>query len=324
MDLAEGARRYAAQARHRRAAAVGAGVVAVAVFGWLLAQGVTRDQGARLAQSPPALTCAGLPVDRGKPRAVSAALSTRATAVLVCADRSDASIWPGSLPPDEPLHLAQGLDYLPLGPPVDGDARCPRLPVGPAFTITVQGKDGRFVTYDNVDLACNGWPTLDQYFIALGEQQSVESFDPRIDPFPPCPSILGEELRVPHGGPPGIPKGTVFVTGSACLHQTPEPSAVPRFRRPDRSVLGSQALAALTREAATHGSGPAFAGCDDAVPGGPIVVARLVTQQGRLIELTGSPGCGLELLVNWTPGDYWTVAQGTADSVAADFGGFPR
>jgi hypothetical protein len=301
----------------------------VLAVGSLVAFTVQRDRSASLAARPPALTCAGLPVERATPHAGGAALSASTRAALICADRSNGSIWPGSLPPDEPLSDPRGLDYLVLGPPVNKDIGCARLPVGPAFTITVQGKDGHSQTYDNVDLACNGWPTLNRYLIALGEQQAVESFDPRIDPFPPCPSILGQRLRPRAEGSsrtPGVPQGTVFTAGSACLHQSPDATQVPEFRflRPQRSVLGATELAALTAEAATHGSGESSTGCDDSTRIGPVVVVRALTSEGTLIELTGSKGCGLGLLVNWSPGDYWTITRATADAVTADFGGFPR
>jgi DNA-directed RNA polymerase specialized sigma24 family protein len=322
--LAEGTRRYAAHARRVRSAAIAGGVVVVVAVGALVAVTVDRDRSARLAAKPPALTCRELPTSRATPRAGGAPLSTRARAALVCPDRTELSIWPGSLPPDEPLTDRAGLDYLVLVPPVAKDAHCPRLPVGPAFTITVQGKDGRSATYDNVDLACNGWPALDRYFIALGEQEAAASFDPRVDPFPPCPATLGHPLRPRHDGPPGIPKGTVFTAASTCVHQSPDPTQVPVFRRPIRAVLGDPELAALTHEAATHGSGPTAVGCDDSVPSSTIIVVRAVTSQGDLVELTGSRACGLELLVNWSPGDYWTVSRATADAVAGDFGGFPR
>lgn len=323
-DLVAGAGRYAARARRRRTAVWAGGAAAVIALGSVVAMTVQRDDAARRAQTPPALSCARLPTDRATPQPGGPALSTRARAALICADRSDRSIWPGSLPPDEPVTDPRGLDFLVLAPPVDKDAHCPRLPVGPAFTITVQGKNGQSATYDNVDLACNGWPTLDRYFIALGEQQAVEAFDPRIDPFPPCPSILGQGLHPRHAGPPGIPKGTVFRAGTACLHLSPDPTSVPVYQRPKRAVLGDSELAALTGEAATHGSGPAVVSCDDSVPAGAVVVVRAVTSEGNLVELTGSRACGLELLVNWSPGDYWTVTRATADAVAADFGGFPR
>jgi hypothetical protein len=321
--LAEGARRYAAR-RHRAQLVTLAGLtVAALAVGAAVTTAVQREHNAVVAQHPPALTCRDLPSERATPHTSATPLSLSARAALVCADTSDRSIWEGSLPPDEPVSDPKGLDSLAIEPPFDKDTACPRLSVGPAFTLTVEGKDGSTRTYDNVDLSCNGWPALDRYYIALGEQQAVEHFDPRIDPFLPCPSVLGQTPRPTHVGPPALAKGVVFTAASACLHQTPDPTRLPVFRRPVRAVLGAAELAVLTREAATHGSGPTTQGCSASEPSSTLVVVRAMTSRGQLIELTGTSPCGLTLLVNWSDGDYWTVSQATADMIGSALG-FPR
>jgi hypothetical protein len=86
-------------------------------------------------------------------------------------------------------------------------------------------------------------------------------------------------------------------------------------------VFGAAALAALTAEAATHGSGPASEGCDPSVPQVAYVVVRAVTSRDAMVELTGSSACGREFLVNWTRGDYWRLSTATANSIEAMVGG---
>lgn len=310
--LAEQARRYAARAHRVRAAGV-AGLVAVLAVGGAVASGAFRDRvvaPALAAQLSCSMDSPDLP-----PAAVSGArpLSQDVRAVLVCADRSDASIWVGSLPPDEPLSTPAGLDYLRFDSRDQPEA-CPPLPSGAAYRMLVLGRDGHVTVHDNQRLACNGWPALDRYFIALGDQLSAQWASPAQDPFLPCPSDLGETFAQMRPTAPALPKGTVLTQVTACFHPLPDPSVLPQAVLPViRSVLGVGQVAELNADLARAGS---MVTPDDHVPCAPLGRGRVVlharTSDGRLVSLASLCGNATDAAVNWNLDDRvaWSPASG--------------
>ena len=103
------------------------------------------------------------------PRPVEPPLSARYVGVLVCARTDDGSVWSGALPPDDPVTDPLALDSLVLSPRGSG-ADCPDLPRGPAYRLLLLGRDGTTTTWANEGLACDGWPALQQVYVATAEQ----------------------------------------------------------------------------------------------------------------------------------------------------------
>lgn len=300
--LAEHARRYAARARRVRVASA-AGLVTVLAVGGAVASGAFRDR--VVAPSLPLLSCAmdspDLPL---APMSGSRPLSATVRQVLVCADRSDASAWAGSLPPDEPVFGAVGLDYLRFDPrSVNGS--CAALPSGVAYRMLVQGLDGRLAVYDNQQLACNGWPALDRYFIALGDQLSAQWGTTSGDPFLPCPSVLSEALTRASDQAAALPRGTAITQATACFHPMPDPGDLPVQVLPViRSVLGTDEVTELNADLATAGSskpGKGMSSCAPVVRGR--VVLNVRTADGRVLSLVGLCGNSTAMAVDWNYDD---------------------
>ncbi|HEV7173114.1 MAG TPA: sigma factor-like helix-turn-helix DNA-binding protein [Pedococcus sp.] len=317
--LADDARRYAVRARRVRAAGV-AGLVAVLAAGGVAASGAFRDH--VVGPALPRLSCAmdspDLPL---APLSGARPLSASVREVLVCADRSDASAWVGSLPPDDPVSGTVALDYLRFDPRgVDGP--CAALPSGVAYRMLVQGLDGRVAAYDNQRLACNGWPALDRYFIALGDQLSAQWGTASADPFLPCTSVLSKAFTRDSDLAAGLPKGTTVSQATACFHPVPDPTDLPVQVLPvTRRVLGVEEVALLNADLARSGSsvtGRGRATCAPIVRGR--VVLHVRTTNGRvlsLVELCGNRGV---MAVNWNLADQLVLSRGSYEMVLSALG----
>ncbi len=248
-------------------------------------------------------------------------LSASVREVLVCADRSDASAWVGSLPPDEPVAGAVALDYLRFDPRGVKES-CGALPSGVAYRMLVQGLDGRLAAYDNQRLACNGWPALDRYFIALGDQLSAQWVTASADPFLPCTSVLSETFTWGSDLAAGLPKGTTLSQATACFHPVPDPSVLPVQVLPvTRSVLGVEEIAQLNADLARSGSavtGRASPSCTPLVRGR--VVLHVRTTDGRVLQLVGLCGNSAAMAVNWNLADQLVLSRGSYEMVLSALG----
>jgi DNA-directed RNA polymerase specialized sigma24 family protein len=335
--LLDPTRSYAAGLRGARGWALGvAGLVAAGVVVGV----ASRDGGGGDAPTPTAtarpttLACRDSFGPPSPPLAPSGQLSRTVTAVLVCAQTDEGSVWAGSLPPDEPVTVPLALDALSLQPRTNG-AGCADLPQGPAFRMVLRRNDGSTTTYANEGLACNGWPALASYYVALAEQGAapVSEAAPESDPgasveaFLGCPSILGKTVSPPgvappgHPGgtkppavvPPGLPRGTVLEAATACLHPRPILNAVPRFRAIRSNVMGAPELAELNADLAKGGSsgGPG----STCTRGTSLFVVRARTAEGRLVEL--SSACADRFAVDWNQRDSWPVSARTRDMLRA-------
>jgi DNA-directed RNA polymerase specialized sigma24 family protein len=317
--LADHARRYAVHARRARTVGV-AGLVAVLAAGGVVASGAFRDHvvGPQLPRLSCAMDSPDLPP---APPTGARPLSASVREVLVCADRSDASAWVGSLPPDEPVSGAVALDYLRFDPRgVKGS--CPALPSGAAYRMLVRGLDGRLAAYDNQRLACNGWPALDRYFIALGDQLSAQWDTASQDPFLPCPSVLSETLTWGSDQAAGLPRGSTVSQATACFHPVPDPGDFPVHVLPvTRSVLGVDQVAQLNADlakAGSSGTGRARSSCTPLVRGR--VVLHLRTTDGRVVTLVGLCGTRGAMAVNWNVADQLVLSRGSYEMVLAALG----
>ena len=114
--------------------------------------------------------------------------------------------------------------------PRTGGAECADLPQGPAFRMVLQGKDGTIRTYANEGLACNGWPALASYYVALAEQAPTQALGPARRATASSGARRSSARRVapPGVAPPSLPRGTVLTTATACLH--PRPMLTTRSR----------------------------------------------------------------------------------------------
>ncbi len=248
-------------------------------------------------------------------------LSRTVAAVLVCAQTDEGSVWAGSLPPDAPLSVPLAVDSLTLQPRTSG-SECAALPQGPAFRMLLRGNDGSIRTYANEGLACNGWPALASYYVALAEQGAYPTATPgspsggvggAAGDFLDCPSILGKTLAPPDLAPPSLPRGTTLVTGTACLHPRPILDAIPRYRAIRTNVMGTPQLAQLNADLAKAGSAPvAGSTCST---GSSLFVVRARTDQDRLVEL--SSACADRFTVDWKARDSWPVSTQTRDMLRA-------
>jgi DNA-directed RNA polymerase specialized sigma24 family protein len=309
-------RPYAGRVRRARGWALAvAGLVAVAVVAGV----ASRGGGGGVVPSPTtsqtvALGCRssfGPPSPLVEPKAP---LSQTIAAVLVCAQTGEGSVWAGSLPPDAPVTVPLAVDVLSLHPRTDG-SDCVDLPQGPAFRMVVRHTDGTVRTHANEGLACNGWPTLASYYVALAEQ----SADPGSgswatgDGFLGCPSILGKTLAPPGVAPPSLTRGTVLVSATACLHPRLILKAIPRYRAVRTNVMGAPQLAQLNADLSRAGS--SLVPGSTCTAGTSLFVVRAQTDDGRLLEL--SSACADQFTVDWKSRDTWPVSPQTRDMLRA-------
>ena len=245
------------------------------------------------------------------PRPVEPPLSARYVGVLVCARTDDGSVWSGALPPDDPVTDPLALDSLVLSPRGSG-AACPDLPRGPAYRLLLLGRDGTTTTWANEGLACDGWPALQQVYVATAEQGATVA--PADGAFLGCPSTLGRRMDASEQGE-GLRRGTVLVEATACLHPLAQdrPDAIPRFREVRGNVLGAPDLAQLNAE--LRRSGSRATGKGDCTAGPWRYVIRARTAQGRLVEL--SSVCGREFAVDGHVRDSWPVGPDTTSMLRA-------
>jgi DNA-directed RNA polymerase specialized sigma24 family protein len=313
--LVEPPRSYAGWLRGARGWALGAaGLAVVAVVGGLVSRGGDGVVPPPQPPAPVALACRTSfgpptpPVVRSEP------LSITVAAVLVCAQTDEGSVWAGSLPPDAPVSVPLAVDTLKLEPRTSG-AECADLPQGPAFRMVLQGKDGSLTTYANEGLACNGWPALASYYVALAEQSADEASGPDATgaAFLGCPSILGTKAAPPGTPSASIARGTVLAKATACLHPRPTLTKVPRYRAIRVNVMGGPQLAQLNADLARAGSSAAPASTCTA--GSSLFVVRGMTREGRLIEL--SSACADRFSVDWNARDSWPVSASTRDMLRA-------
>ena len=160
--------------------------------GWALAvaaavvRGRRRRAGRRLGGRRPRVVptpTTPQPSAAGVPDVVRAAHATRrrptgplsrtVAAVLVCAQTDEGSVWAGSLPPDAPVSLPLAVDALALQPRTERrpSARTCRRDRPSGWCCAAPTAAIR--TYANEGLACNGWPALASYYVALAEQGAL-------------------------------------------------------------------------------------------------------------------------------------------------------
>jgi hypothetical protein len=179
--------------------------------------------------------------------------------------------------------------------------------------MVLQGKDGAFRTYANEGLACNGWPALASYYVALAEQSAEAGSGATGDGFLGCPSILGKTLSPPGIAPPSLSRGTVLVTATACLHPRVVLSTLPRYRAIRTNVMGAPQLAQLNADLAKAGS--SLAPGSTCVTGSSLFVVRGKTDEGRMVEL--SSVCADLFIVDWKARDSWPVSKETREMLRA-------
>lgn len=313
--LVDPPRSYAGWLRGVRGwALAGAGLAVVALVGGLVSRGGDGVAPTPPPSAPVALACRtsfgppSPPVERSQP------LSQTVAAVLVCAQTDEGSVWAGSLPPDAPVSVPPAVDALTLQPRTSG-VECAALPQGPAFRMVLQGKDGSMTTYANEGLACNGWPALASYYVALAEQSAEERSGPGETGagFLGCPSLLARPPASPVAAAPSLPRGTVLEKATACLHPRPTLTTVPRYRAIRVNVMGGPQLAQLNADLARAGSS-AVPG-SSCTAGSSLFVVRGMTGDGRLVEL--SSVCADRFTVDWKARDSWPVSTQTRDMLRA-------
>jgi DNA-directed RNA polymerase specialized sigma24 family protein len=321
--LVDPPRPYAGRWRGARGwalAAVAVGVSAVVVG--VVSQGGDAPAVPAPTSTSAALACGSSFGPPSPPAAPIGPLSRTVAAVLVCAQTDEGSVWAGSLPPDAPVTLPLAVDALSLQPRTDG-AGCPDLPQGPAFRMLLRDNDGSTRTFANEGLACNGWPALASYYVALAEQDAEADAGPDAGPdagsdagddgFLGCPSILGRTVSPPGVAPPSLPRGTVLEAATACLHPRPILGAIPRFRAIRANVMGAPPLAQLNADLARVGSSSLpGSSCSS---GSSLFVVRARTDEGRLVEL--SSACADRFTVDWKARDSWPVSPSTRDTLRA-------
>lgn len=311
--LVGNAQRYARRVRRLRLAVVAAAVAAVVVVGGSVASGNLRNRAlapthpvSHLACSQSAAAPDASASDRRQP------LSGHLREVLVCSDRSAQSVWQGFLPPDEAVSAPGSLDYLSLA---STSQVCPVMPAGPSYRFLLLDQAGQVSAVDNRRLACNGWPALDRYFIALGDQMVAERIVQLADPFPKCPSMLHAQLTGSSSAPPALPKGTVFTQATICWHPLAAPGATPATKVVPvaREVFSAGKLAILNAEVARHGSAKGLVTCVH--DPGLVVVLHAVTTTGRQISLTGLCAHSNLLYVNGAQDDTITFPDSVANAL---------
>ncbi len=291
-----------------------AGLVVVAVVAGLASRGGGGADPTPPAPEPAVLACRTSFGPPTPPVTPSGPLSRTVAAVLVCAQTDAGSVWAGSLPPDAPVSAPLAVDALVLQPRTSG-AECADLPQGPAFRMVLQGKDGAFRTYANEGLACNGWPALASYYVALAEQSAnVGSGSGATgDGFLGCPSILGKTVSPPGVAPPSLSRGTVLVAATACLHPRAVLTRIPRYRAIRINVMGAPQLAQLNADLAKAGS--SLVPGSTCAAGTSLFVVRGMTEAGRLVELSSI--CADLFTVDWKARDAWPVSTQTRDMLRA-------
>lgn len=313
--LLDPTRPYAARWRGVRGWALGGAAVLVAVVVGGLVAGGGPDRVVPLpTPQPSAVTCRDSLAAPTPPPVTTEPLSRTVSAVLVCAQTDEGSVWSGFLPPDAPVSVPLAVDALVLAPRTTG-AECPDLPRGPAFRLVLLGADRTVRTYANEGLACNGWPALASYYAALAEQGAVDDSGSGAtdDGFLGCPTVLGKSLTPPGVAPPSLPRGTVLEAATACLHPRAVATAIPRFRPIRANVMGAPQLAQLNADLARTGSRTqAGSAC---TTGASLFVIEARTTNGRRLELS-SP-CADVFSVDWQSRDNWTVSAQTRDMLRA-------
>ncbi|NYG07459.1 DNA-directed RNA polymerase specialized sigma24 family protein [Phycicoccus badiiscoriae] len=290
-------------------ALAGAGLVAVALVGGLVSRGGDGGLVPSPGPSQPvALACRTSFGPPTPPVVPSGPLSLAVAAVLVCAQTDEGSVWIGSLPPDAPVSAPLAVDSLVLRPRTGG-TECAPLPQGPAFRLVLQRKDGSITTYANEGMACNGWPALASYYVALAEQSADPGPGPAetTNPFLGCPSLLGRTRAIASVTRPSLPRGTVLEKATACLHPRPMATTVPRYVAIRGNVLGAPQLAQLNADLAAAGS--SLSPGSTCTTGSSLFVVRAMTRQGRLVEL--SSDCADRFTVDWQPRDSWPASAET-------------
>ncbi|KRF27379.1 hypothetical protein [Phycicoccus sp. Soil802] len=312
--LLEQTRPYAARWRGVRGWALGGvALVAAVAIGGILAGGDPDRVAPLPTPQPSAVTCRDSLAPPTPPQAATEPLSRTVSAVLVCAQTDEGSVWSGSLPPDAPVSEPLAVDALVLAPRTSG-TECPDLPTGPAFRLVLLGTDGAVRTYANEGLACNGWPALASYYTALAEQGAgSDILGAPGSQFLGCPTVLGKSLAPPGLAPPSLPRGTVLEAATACLHPRAVATAVPRFRPIRTNVMGAPQLAQLNADLARRGSRTQAGSTCTAGTSLFVVEARL--QNGRMLEL--SSNCADVFAVDWQSRDNWAVSTQTRDMLRA-------
>lgn len=315
--LAGAALAEAARARRVRRASVAAVLAVLVAVGGALGAGAFRDRAAVPAKPVDHLSCALAgrvlapePMSGGRP------LSTTAREALVCADTGGNPPSPLNFPEYEPVVDRVDLDYLRFDPP-SAATSCPRLPAGHTYRMLVLGTDGRARALDNTALACNGWPALDRYAVALGDQESTAlAAKEQTDPFPKCPSILGQQVAPRSGRPAALPRGTRFTAATSCLHPISSLDTIPTDPvTVSRRVLSAQELAVLNAALDRAGS---VKKAGDTCPGprnGNEAVVRAVTTTGRAVVLTHLCPDSYQLAVDWNADDLVTFTQKVFDAL---------
>lgn len=317
--LARGALQDAARVRRVRRASVAAVLAVLVAVGGALTAGVFRERAAVPARPVDHLTCSmatkALPQ---QPMSGARPTSAAAREVLVCADSGGNPPSPLNFPDYEAVVEQADLDYLRFDPPSAGTS-CPRLPAGHTYRMLVLGTDGRVRALDNTALACNGWPALDRYAVALGDQESTAlAAKEQTDPFPKCPSFLGQQVATRSGRAASLPRGTRFTTATACIYPLAPPvtgDAIPQVSTVTRRVLSAQELAVLNAALARAGSvKKAPDGCDDRhIDNWGVVHA--VTTTGRQVVLSEVCQDSFEMAVDWNADDLVTFTQRTFDAL---------
>ena len=306
---------YAARWRGVRGwALAGVALLAVVAVGSVLAGGGPEAVVPVPTPVPSAVTCRDSFGPPAPPQTTTEPLSRTVSAVLVCAQTDEGSVWSGSLPPDAPVSAPLAVDALVLAPRTSG-VECPDLPTGPAFRLVLLGVDGAVRTYANEGLACNGWPALASYYAALAEQGALadSGTDATEGGFLGCPSVLGKALARPEVTTPSLSRGTVLAAATACLHPRAVATAIPRFRPVRVNVMGTPQLAQLNADLARSGS-KVRAG-SSCTSGGSLFVVEARTRDGRLLEL--SSNCADVFAVDWQSRDTWAVSPQTRDMLRA-------
>jgi hypothetical protein len=297
--LAAGARRYAARARRARTVTAVGVLVAVLAVGGAVASGAFHER--TLAPARPRPAPAELCPDLQRDLSSLGTLPGKESldAVKVCAFVDEGSAWPGSLPPDEDVEQPGALSLLSMVPATVGNpSSCGDVPRGRAFTVSTLDLRGVVRTFPNTDLACDGWPFLATYYVALSELGAdwVAAQGPP-DPYPTCPSMLHEPDRAALGAAAELPRGTVLTSASVCAHPTAAPVVVGDASTPEpvfvrRGVVAERDLAALNADLARTPASRGGRQCGDTAQRLHVTyVIRGVTQDGGQVTLTAADGC---------------------------------
>lgn len=318
--LAEGAKAYAVRVRRLRVVSTAVVAAVVVLIAAVASTGMFRNRAVAPAkpQTDHVNVCddqVGVTPLRAAPVAPA---SARYQHVLVCALTGSDSAWPGSLPPDWSVDTPEAIDSL-TWDLRDDAADCGRLPMGRAFTVSVQEHNGTISTYLNTDLRCSGWEFLERYYVALAEQRWQVDTTLQ-DPFPGCPSFFGKQ---PPTSEAPLARGTVLSEASLCLHPVPRAVRdVPVPRWPVRGVLDTADLARLNAELAAHGSvsGRPQGGCGG-TPADRVYVIRAKTSRGEDVELRMSPACATTWLVNKSDVQTFDISRTTFDAMTSPLTG---